>query len=234
MAVDLGDKNIVAAAAVTVAALAVAGIGGYFAYQQLLNNPRSVIFRPSAAENEPAPTSEPVPATAVGKPGASPVIKPAPAAKSLRPESAARLPPAVGVVPSPAAVPRPAEWPAQSVADALAPGADTTAPPEAVYGRDDRDVAPPVIVNARLGGQRLTVSPDRVLEIELVVNREGGVESVYIVPDSSATLSDAMLSTFALHAIRDWRFRPALRYGAPVRYRQSLWIRGNGEAVDRQ
>jgi hypothetical protein len=229
--VDLGDKNIAAPLIVGVAALAVAGVGGYYAYSQLLDSPRSVIFRPSeqiaeAAAAPPAPVAAPPPASKPAPKGVRPVTSAtAKSAPVAAPDTAA---PAAA---APAAA-RPTVADAHSMPEALPPAADTTAPPEAVYGPDDRDVAPPVIVNAGLGMQRLTVSPDRVLEIELVVNREGRVESAYIVPDSSATLSDAMLSTFALHAIREWRFHPAVRYGSPVRYRQSLWLRGNGEPID--
>jgi TonB family protein len=57
--------------------------------------------------------------------------------------------------------------------------------------------------------------------IELVVERDGSVESVKLVHGRRpASVKDAML----LSAAKTWRFAPATKERVPVRYRKTIWI----------
>ena len=61
---------------------------------------------------------------------------------------------------------------------------------------------------------------DRAL-IEVVVNSDGTVAQVK-AQQSPQTLDDAMILTMSLSAAKSWLFRPALKDGRPVRYRQLI------------
>jgi TonB family protein len=56
--------------------------------------------------------------------------------------------------------------------------------------------------------------------IEVMVLRDGTVESVKLLPGSRQTVKDAML----LSAAKAWQFAPATKDGVPVRYRKTIWI----------
>jgi outer membrane biosynthesis protein TonB len=61
------------------------------------------------------------------------------------------------------------------------------------------------------------------LTIAVVVNPDGSVDSVHglVAPEN---ISEVLLLTEALSAVKSWRFSPATRDGAPVKYRQVVPI----------
>jgi TonB family protein len=61
---------------------------------------------------------------------------------------------------------------------------------------------------------------DKVM-IEVVLDEEGNVESVRTL-DAPQSLGDAAMVTMSLHAVKSWRFQPALKDGRPVKYRQQI------------
>jgi hypothetical protein len=91
-----------------------------------------------------------------------------------------------------------------------------------LYGPEDQNVAAPVALRPHLP----TPLPDRVdldqlARIELVVARDGIVESVKLVPGKSpVTVNEAML----LSAAKAWRFTPAMKGEYPVKYRKTVFL----------
>jgi hypothetical protein len=69
-------------------------------------------------------------------------------------------------------------------------------------------------------------SADDFAEFEVVVTPAGGVESVRArrVP---VTMAEALRVTMSLSAAKTWRFRPGLKDGEPVRYRQVIRVLKN-------
>ncbi|HTM25762.1 MAG TPA: hypothetical protein VL225_11250 [Vicinamibacterales bacterium] len=97
------------------------------------------------------------------------------------------------------------------------------APPDtAIYSAESREVVPPTAIRPQLP----RVLPEGVAAadlsgIELVVERDGSVESVKLVHGRRpASVKDAML----LSAAKTWRFAPATKERVPVRYRKTIWI----------
>jgi TonB family protein len=101
-----------------------------------------------------------------------------------------------------------------------------------VYSATDRDVVPPTpIRREQFILQRFAArTDDDVVTFELLVNEQGRVESV-TVTNVSETLGQTMLHTMAMHALRVWEFQPALKTGAPVKYRHRLSFHPNGQEV---
>jgi hypothetical protein len=95
-----------------------------------------------------------------------------------------------------------------------------------IYGKDDLEVTPPrPIVPRLLAGLRPSSPKVRLdaLTIAVVVNADGSVDSVrgLVAPEN---ISEVLLLTEALSAVKSWRFSPATRGGAPVKYRQVVPI----------
>jgi hypothetical protein len=100
------------------------------------------------------------------------------------------------------------------------------------FGAGDRNVTPPVPLNTpEFTPIRLGLDPDLV-QLEVVVNERGFVESAKVTKDPQ-TLADTMLYSMALQSVRSWRFVPATLDGRPVRYRNVLAFDSNGRAVPR-
>ena len=102
--------------------------------------------------------------------------------------------------------------------DAAAPEASLPA----IYGKDDTDVQPPKALFPRLLKGLNPSSPNvriDALTIAMVVSEDGTVESVHglVAPQN---ISEGLLLTQALSAVKSWRFQPAVRDGEPVKYRQ--------------
>jgi hypothetical protein len=227
-----GSKSSTIVFALAVMAIGAAFVLGYSEYQQidteeLIRRAERAVRSVSKRSTSPSapPASPPSPSSRAAS------SKARSAASASRSPVESRSPAAIVVAPE--RLSEPTQLEIADAADAIPLAPDSSAPPEALYGLDDVDVAPPTPLRSGLGTQRLAESPDLVLELQLIVDRLGNVESVYVVPNAAATLSDAMLATFALHAIREWKFSPALRYGAPVRYRHSVWLNGEGKPVSR-
>jgi outer membrane biosynthesis protein TonB len=164
-----------------------------------------------------APDPPPEPAAAVAPP-----VEPERPRRPARPQVVVPSPPPPAPVDPPPAV--------ATAASTTTPAAPALPPPDLkIYAMDDRDVVPAELVRGELGTQRLTTSRDQLLQLEIVVDHQGNVESAYVLPSTSDALADAMLSTMALQSIRSWKFRPASLHGAPVKYRQRLWFKGDGQ-----
>ena len=95
------------------------------------------------------------------------------------------------------------------------------------YGEDDVDVTPPLVVSPQLLGMLAQSSPGNrpdVMTIAIVVNESGTVDSVQAV-NIPVSIGESVMLTAALSAVKAWHFHPALRDGAPVRYRQIVPLR---------
>jgi hypothetical protein len=133
-----------------------------------------------------------------------------------------------GPAPRPAAVapsPRPANRPAGDPQPFSAEGVSVdSADRVRIYSASDADVAPPALSSA----QQLWSIPssprasDRTT-IEIVVDERGGVESAKSVGEA-ASLADTAAVAMSLSAAKAWRFRPAIKDGRPVKYRQIFSI----------
>ena len=97
----------------------------------------------------------------------------------------------------------------------------------AIYSADDDDVIPPVAVYPQFP----TMFPPGITqndfaEFEVVVLPTGSVESVRArrVP---VTMAEAVRVTMSLSAAKSWRFRPGLKDGEPIKYRQVIRVLKN-------
>ena len=100
-------------------------------------------------------------------------------------------------------------------------------PARAIYSADDDDVIPPVAVYPQFP----TTFPPGITqndfaEFEVIVLPTGGVESVRArrVP---VTMAEAVRVTMSLSAAKTWRFRPGLKDGEPIKYRQVIRVLKN-------
>ena len=121
--------------------------------------------------------------------------------------------------------PRPGDRPAGDPGSVPAEGVPVdSADRVRIYSASDADVAPPALSSA----QQLWSIPssprasDRTT-IEIVVNERGSVESAKSVGEA-ANLADTAAVAMSLSAAKAWRFRPAIKDGRPVRYRQIFSI----------
>jgi hypothetical protein len=99
------------------------------------------------------------------------------------------------------------------------PEAPTGARPAAaeamVFSAADPEVTPPSLLRPHLpASPRSGVRTEDIPQVELLVSPTGEVESVRLLTQRAGVGSAMMLS-----AIKTWRFKPANRYGQPVRYR---------------
>jgi hypothetical protein len=87
---------------------------------------------------------------------------------------------------------------------------------DSIYTAADLDVAPPILRAVDLPRWRPSdgASSDAV---EVMVSRDGGVEHIRLVSQPRR-----MIDMMELSAAKMWRFDPALKDGAPVRYRLVL------------
>jgi hypothetical protein len=95
----------------------------------------------------------------------------------------------------------------------------------ALYTASDADVTPPQPVRQQWLRALPAGSPVDVVTIEVVVNKRGTVDSVRM-NSTPRSLGESMLFTMSLHAIKTWEFRPALKDGTPVPYRQVMSFGG--------
>jgi hypothetical protein len=90
-----------------------------------------------------------------------------------------------------------------------------------VYSAEFPNVVPPTAIRPQLPrALPAGLAAANLSRIELMVERDGTVESVKLLPGSRPTVKDGML----LSAAKTWRFAPASKDGVPVRYRKTIWI----------
>jgi hypothetical protein len=103
--------------------------------------------------------------------------------------------------------------------------------PSRVYSQLDTDVTPPSPFRAqRLDSYIQAPGTYDDATIELTVDAHGTVEAVK-AGRAPRTLAESLLLTTALHAAKSWHFRPAMKDGAPVPYRQLIVFRERTEAT---
>jgi TonB family protein len=112
---------------------------------------------------------------------------------------------------------------AAAAARAAAAAAPVVPPPPSIYSADNVDVVPPADVDRRLPLWNPPTVVARTTEyrglLEVVVDERGAVESVVLRKPVTPTY-DPML----LDAAKRWKFQPATRNGAPVKYRKTFDI----------
>jgi hypothetical protein len=97
--------------------------------------------------------------------------------------------------------------PAPSIEDVVySSGAEGISPPVAVHSKLPRELSP-------------TVNRASLSRIELVVARDGTVESARLVGNRRDVQGGMLLS-----AVKAWEFRPATKDGAAVRYRKTILV----------
>lgn len=98
------------------------------------------------------------------------------------------------------------------------------AAPARIYSASDVDVTPlEHSGSGRANAQSPGDGSNAGEMVEIVVNEQGAVEFVKAtIPPR--TIAESMLLTAGLHIIKSWQFRPALRDGSPVRYRQLMSV----------
>jgi tetratricopeptide (TPR) repeat protein len=114
------------------------------------------------------------------------------------------------------------------IAAASKPSPPTLPPPVVVetariFTEDDRDVTAPIAIDRRLPNWNPTNAarmPGAVRGIlEVVTARGGGVESAKLIKPLSPLYDRDLLA-----AAKQWKFRPAMKDGQPVRYRWQMEI----------
>jgi hypothetical protein len=108
---------------------------------------------------------------------------------------------------------------------ALTSGTPAAADDE-VYDSADSDVTPPQPLGQFRVSAPSSVPIEEVVNIELVVNAQGTVDSVK-AQTTPRTLGESLLLNLGLSAAKSWRFRPALKAGQPVAYRTFIAVRGS-------
>jgi len=169
----------------------------------------------SGLPDDPAPTSRWRGAARSSTSGGSDAyLAPRPALPS------AAAPPAGNVTraPEPSAAPRSAPSPNVVVDDRLeAPPSEPMGP---IFSSADEDVVPPVLVQPRLSLEPPLGVPLRDLSVfDVLVSDDGRVETVRLAGPAK-DYREAMIQS----AIKNWKFRPAIKDGRPVRYMRRVWI----------
>jgi hypothetical protein len=218
--------------------LAIIAINGWSLWRRSSAPAAAPIAEPSAEQPKDgaAPTAEAMPAEGTAFVGP---IRPAEKPAKARARSAKGAVAVQGAAGAPeAATAEPAPPPARTTsqtstpepppAAVLVPGSG--APPMAVkpfYSAADRDVTPPRALSpqlvAMLSQESPGVRPD-VMLIAVVINEQGTVDSVQAV-NNPETIGESVRVTAALSAVKAWHFRPALKDGSPVKYRQVVPVR---------
>jgi hypothetical protein len=112
---------------------------------------------------------------------------------------------------------------AARAAAAATPAAPAPPPAPVIYGAENADVMPPADLDRRLPLWNPPTVVARTLEyrglLEVVIDERGLVESATLRKPVAPTY-DPML----LDAAKHWKFQPATRNGAPVKYRKTFDI----------
>jgi hypothetical protein len=93
-----------------------------------------------------------------------------------------------------------------------------------IYTVEDREVTPPALTaSQQLWRIPASPRPEDSMRVEVVVDEDGSVVSVKSV-DPPASVADAAAVAMSLSAAKSWHFRPAIKDGRPVRYRQIVAV----------
>jgi TonB family protein len=134
-------------------------------------------------------------------------------------------PPAAAPPSAPADGGRPASEPARGAvppaagaAGAAAAGKAAAAP---IYDALAKDVTPPVAqrTDVPIPNAIRNMLPNGEVVVEVVVSATGAIETA-----TARVSPDPLLGATVARAALDWRYRPATRQGAPVRYRMSVKV----------
>jgi protein TonB len=112
--------------------------------------------------------------------------------------------------------PLPTAPPPAAAVQAVVP---TPPPPPKVYSNADPDIVSPVALRQELPPYPGQVPIARQGMIEVLIDETGAVESAIMRISVSPTYDN-----LALAAARNWRFRPAMLNGAPVKYRKAVQV----------
>jgi hypothetical protein len=101
---------------------------------------------------------------------------------------------------------------------------DTAQSIDRIYTASDREVTPPALTAyQQLWRIPASPRPEDTIRVEVVVDEQGNVESAKSF-DNPVSLADAAAVAMSLSAAKSWHFRPAVRDGHPVRYRQVVSV----------
>jgi TonB-like protein len=217
--------------------IAIIAINGWSLWRRASAAPAATAAPAASTPDQPAdvPSAAANPSSRVQTDFVGPIQSKAARPVSRTAQRVAAAPPAAtsGVT---AAVPaRPAQpIDTAKVADAPAAARDrgdraaaAPAPAKLLYTAEDRDVIPPRALSPQLLGMLSQSSPGvrpDVLMISVVVNEQGTVDSVRAV-NTPENIGELVMLTAALSAVKSWQFRPAVKDGTPVKYRQIVPLR---------
>jgi hypothetical protein len=116
---------------------------------------------------------------------------------------------------TPASEPAPA-LPSPVAADASRVNAPK---PARIFDSNDLDVVPPVTVKQDIPRVQRPVLVERTGVLFIVIDERGGVESAIITVPLERTYDGMVLA-----AAKTWMYQPAMRNGAPVKYRKRIQL----------
>jgi hypothetical protein len=178
---------------------------------------------PTFANKSPAPPVSPAPTAEPAKAPAQPKatrrrVRSVPSPPPLNDAPPAEIKPSQTSASASPGVPTPPAPRGEAARD-IAP-----AEPAGLYSASDADVTPPEPISLpSFGALAAGVGPDEVVTFDLVVNERGNVVLAKI-NRAPRTVGESMLFAMGLQSIKSWQFRPALKDGNPVRYRQSISV----------
>ena len=88
-----------------------------------------------------------------------------------------------------------------------------------IYTSASGGVSPPVDVRPMLPRQPRNVDVEKLSRIELIIARDGSVESARLLGDRSDVQGGMFLS-----AAKSWLYRPAMKDGVAVRFRKLILV----------
>ena len=116
------------------------------------------------------------------------------------------------------AVPAPPPAPPPAAAPPTVHEPPVQPPPKRVYGVEDREVVPPVVVHESWGALA-AVFAVRTGVVEIVIDETGEVMA------ATMTVSvNAVYDRLALTTAKRWRYRPATLDGVPVKFRKVILL----------
>ena len=87
----------------------------------------------------------------------------------------------------------------------------------AIYDSSDADVLAPVTLRQEMPSFYRPITIERVAVLFVVVDEMGRVESAIVT-----TPLDAYYNSMLMQAAKTWRYQPARRDGAPVKFRKGI------------